>query len=210
MSEILKKLEAENNRLLKIAKTKREDEQMAEKQSRELKASTDLWRAKSNVLKQKFAGQEARIAELAKIQAGTEKALFEKEKIRISRELDAKAAQEARLLEKIQVLETRYAEKEVEIKATDVELEKLTKQCAEFDDAIKQAKNELDKKTGMVERLTAMVKKMEVILQERENEQASLEKELKQEKALRVKAQNHAEHLEEIFVALEKKINNLS
>ena len=37
---------------------------------------------------------------------------------------------------------------------TDAQLEKLTQQCAEFDDVITQTKNERDKKARMVEDLT--------------------------------------------------------
>ena len=90
---------------------------------------------------------------------------------------------------------------------TDAQLERLTQQSAEYDDVVNQIKNERDKKGSMVEDLTVTAKKMEVLLKERETEQASLEKELKEEKEKRVKAQDHAKYVEEVFLALEKKIN---
>jgi hypothetical protein len=77
------------------------------------------------------------------------------------------------------------------------------------DDVITQTKNERDQKARMVEDLTETAKKMEVLLKEGETEKVSLEKELKQEKEMRVKVQDHAKHLEEAFLALEKKINTI-
>jgi len=90
---------------------------------------------------------------------------------------------------------------------TDAQLERLTQQSAEFDDVINQTKNERDKKASMVEDLTETVRKMEALLKERETEQAFLGKELKREKEMRVKVEDHAKHLDEIFLALEKQIN---
>jgi hypothetical protein len=61
----------------------------------------------------------------------------------------------------------------------------------------------------MAEDLTKTVKKMEILLRERETVQAALAGELKQEKEMRVKVQGHAKSLEEAFLALEKKINTI-
>ena len=122
VSEIVKKLEnleAENYRLLEVTKLTREGMQTLEKQNRELKAVTEAARTKMHTLEQKCAEQESKIAELEKIQDETKKALFENEKSRIGRDLETKVAEEARLLEKIQALETKYAQKDAEAKANE-------------------------------------------------------------------------------------------
>jgi chromosome segregation ATPase len=114
--EKIKKLEAENCRLLEVAKLTREGVSELERQNREFKTTTDASRAKIKILEQKCAEQESKIADLEKIQGEGKKALFENEKIRINRDIEAKAAGEVRLLEKIQGLEARYAQKEAAIK----------------------------------------------------------------------------------------------
>jgi hypothetical protein len=114
--EKLKKLESENYRLLEVAKLTRDDVRALEKQNKELKTITEAARTKIDVLEQKCAEQENKIAGLENIQAETKKALFENEKVRINKDLEAKAAEEARLLEKIQALEMKCAQKEAEIK----------------------------------------------------------------------------------------------
>jgi chromosome segregation ATPase len=91
----------------------------------------------------------------------------------------------------------------------NIQLERLTKRCIELENVISQTKDERDKKSSMAEDLTKTVKKMEILLRERETVQAALAGELKQEKEMRVKVQDHAKSLEKAFLALEKKINTI-
>ena len=101
-------------------------------------------------------------------------------------------------------------EVEGQVTRANVQSEEIKKRCGDLEREIGQMRAERDENVQSLERLNKTIREMEALVSEKSEAHAALEEKIEQEKMARIKVQAHSKHLEEILLALEKKIDSLT